>query len=64
MELVLMDAEGARIHAYIKTLIYKFMNVLKEGKVYSIHGFEVTKMVVLLRLASTSTRSPFSLLLR
>ncbi|WJX39037.1 hypothetical protein P8452_26627 [Trifolium repens] len=38
IEMVLMDADGGRIHATVrKTLIYKFKDDLKEGKVY---GFE------------------------
>jgi replication factor A1 len=42
LEMVLMDADGDKIHATIKkTLIYKFKNELIEGKVYCLENLGV-----------------------
>ncbi|WJX67554.1 hypothetical protein P8452_52010 [Trifolium repens] len=42
IEMVLMDADGGRIHATVrKTLIYKFKDDLKEGKVYTFENMGV-----------------------
>ncbi|XP_045800254.1 replication factor A protein 1-like [Trifolium pratense] len=42
IEMVLMDSDGAKIHATIKkTLIYKFKHELIEGKVYSFENLGV-----------------------
>jgi replication factor A1 len=40
--MVLMDSEGAKIHATVrKTLIYKFKDDLREGKVYAFENMGV-----------------------
>ncbi|KAK2458441.1 replication protein A 70 kDa DNA-binding subunit E [Trifolium repens] len=42
IEMVLMDADGAKIHATVKkTLIYKFKDELKEGKIYAFENMGV-----------------------
>ncbi|WJX79767.1 hypothetical protein P8452_62855 [Trifolium repens] len=42
IEMVLMDSEGAKIHATVrKTLIYKFKDDLREGKVYAFENMGV-----------------------
>jgi replication factor A1 len=42
IEMVLMDADGAKIHATVKkTLIYKFKDELKEGRIYAFENMGV-----------------------
>jgi hypothetical protein len=55
IEMVLMDSEGAKIHATVrKTLIYKFKDDLREGKVYAFENMrELQQMVELIGLLTT-----------
>ncbi|KAK2401733.1 replication protein A 70 kDa DNA-binding subunit E [Trifolium repens] len=42
VEMVLMDVDGDRIHCSIKkTLLYKFVSDIKEGRVYSLENLDV-----------------------